>query len=69
MRDLLSAWQGFRQEADEYRELDGDRVLVPLHADWLEACPSSRPGRYASPAYQVPNASAKSPSAGISTFR
>ena len=28
MRDLLSAWQGFRQEADEYRELDGDRVLV-----------------------------------------
>src|SRR5687767_5859466 len=28
MRDLLSTWQGFRQEADEYRELDGDRVLV-----------------------------------------
>jgi ketosteroid isomerase-like protein len=28
---LLSAWQGFRQEADEYRELDGDRVLVLAH--------------------------------------
>jgi ketosteroid isomerase-like protein len=31
MRDLLSAWQGFRQQADEYRELDGERILVLAH--------------------------------------
>jgi ketosteroid isomerase-like protein len=28
MRDFLSAWEGFRGEADEYRELDEERVLV-----------------------------------------
>jgi ketosteroid isomerase-like protein len=28
MRDWLSAWQEFRFKADEYRELDGERVLV-----------------------------------------
>jgi ketosteroid isomerase-like protein len=28
MRDYLSAWQGFRGEAAEYRELDDERVLV-----------------------------------------
>jgi len=29
-RDWLGAWEGFRMEANEFRELDGDRVLV-LH--------------------------------------
>jgi ketosteroid isomerase-like protein len=28
MRDFFSAWEGWRGEADEYRELDGERVLV-----------------------------------------
>jgi len=27
-RDWLSAWEEFRTEVDEYRELDGERVLV-----------------------------------------
>jgi len=27
-RDILSAWDDFRTTAEEYRELDGDRVLV-----------------------------------------
>lgn len=27
-RYRLDAWEGFRVEADEYRELDGERVLV-----------------------------------------
>ena len=27
-RDLLGAWEEFRQEAEEYRELDDERVLV-----------------------------------------
>jgi ketosteroid isomerase-like protein len=27
-RDYLSAWEEFRQEAEEYRELDAQRVLV-----------------------------------------
>jgi ketosteroid isomerase-like protein len=30
-RDFLSVWEEFRIEADEYRELDGDRVLVLAH--------------------------------------
>jgi ketosteroid isomerase-like protein len=30
-RDFLSAWEGYRAEVDEYRELDGERVLVFLH--------------------------------------
>jgi ketosteroid isomerase-like protein len=30
-REWLSAWEGFRVEADEYRELDDERVLVLLH--------------------------------------
>jgi ketosteroid isomerase-like protein len=29
-RGVLSAWEQFRSEVDEYRELDGERVLV-LH--------------------------------------
>jgi ketosteroid isomerase-like protein len=29
-RDVLGAWEDFRAEAEEYREIDGDRVLV-LH--------------------------------------
>jgi ketosteroid isomerase-like protein len=29
--DFLSAWQGFRTVADEYRELDSERVLVLFH--------------------------------------
>jgi ketosteroid isomerase-like protein len=28
IRDFLSAWEGFRAVADEYRELDDERVLV-----------------------------------------
>ena len=31
LRDILSAWQGLRLEADEYRDLDGERVLVLYH--------------------------------------
>jgi ketosteroid isomerase-like protein len=30
-RGVLSAWEDFRIEADEYRELDGERVLVLHH--------------------------------------
>jgi len=28
MREVVSAWEDYRAEADEYRELDGERVLV-----------------------------------------
>lgn len=31
-RGWLSAWDGFRQEADEYREIDDERVLVLFSA-------------------------------------
>jgi ketosteroid isomerase-like protein len=31
MRNFLSAWEGFRAEADEYRDLDDERVLVLIH--------------------------------------
>jgi hypothetical protein len=31
-RDFLSAWETLRAEVDKYRELDGERVLVLLHA-------------------------------------
>lgn len=30
-RTWLSAWEEFRSEADDYRELDGERVLVLVH--------------------------------------
>jgi ketosteroid isomerase-like protein len=30
-RDFMGAWENFRIEADEYRELDDERVLVLLH--------------------------------------
>jgi ketosteroid isomerase-like protein len=30
-RDFLTAWEEYRVEADEYRELDGERVLVLAH--------------------------------------
>jgi ketosteroid isomerase-like protein len=30
-RDFLSAWEDFRAEVEEYRELDGERVLVLIH--------------------------------------
>jgi ketosteroid isomerase-like protein len=30
-RDFLGAWEEFRVEADEYRELDDERVLVLAH--------------------------------------
>jgi ketosteroid isomerase-like protein len=29
-RDFLSAWEDYRTEAEEYREIDGERVYVPL---------------------------------------
>jgi ketosteroid isomerase-like protein len=29
-RNFLSAFEGFRAEAEEYREIDDDRILVPL---------------------------------------
>jgi ketosteroid isomerase-like protein len=31
MGDILRAWEGVRTKVDEYRELDGQRVLVLLH--------------------------------------
>jgi ketosteroid isomerase-like protein len=31
-RSFLSAWEDWRGEAEEYRELDGERVLVLLNA-------------------------------------
>jgi hypothetical protein len=31
MRDFLSAWEGLRVVADEYRALDDERVLVLVH--------------------------------------
>ena len=31
LRDLLSAWEGVRVEAEKYRELDDERVLVLSH--------------------------------------
>jgi ketosteroid isomerase-like protein len=31
-RDFLTAWDDYRLQADEYRELDDERVLVLLHA-------------------------------------
>src|SRR5207249_92579 len=31
VRDRLSAWEGFRFTPDEYREIDGERVLVLGH--------------------------------------
>jgi len=31
-RNFLSAWEDVRFGADEYRELDGERVLVLTHA-------------------------------------
>lgn len=30
-RDLLNAWEGFRTVAEEFRELDADRVLAIVH--------------------------------------
>ena len=30
-RDWLSTWEEWRVEAEEYRELDGERVLVLFH--------------------------------------
>jgi ketosteroid isomerase-like protein len=32
MRDSLDPWTGYRAEVEEYRELDGDRVLTLSHA-------------------------------------
>jgi hypothetical protein len=31
LRDWLSAWEGYRFEADAYRELDDERILVLGH--------------------------------------
>jgi ketosteroid isomerase-like protein len=32
MRELLTAWEDYRVGAEDFRELDGQRVLVTLHA-------------------------------------
>jgi ketosteroid isomerase-like protein len=32
-REFLSAWEDYRIEADEYRDLDGERVLVLVHSN------------------------------------
>jgi hypothetical protein len=32
MRDVVDAWEGFRVEAEEFREMDDERVLVPYRA-------------------------------------
>jgi hypothetical protein len=54
-RDFLSAWEEYRVEAEEYRELDGERVLVFAHisgrgrqADW-----SSRRCRRRAPTFST----------------
>jgi len=52
-RDYMSAWEVFSVEAEEYRELDDERVLVPLGstgaARWADLgcglCGSRRDGR------------------------
>ncbi len=31
-REFLTAWVGYTVQADEYRDLDDERVLVLLHA-------------------------------------
>jgi ketosteroid isomerase-like protein len=31
MRELLTAWEGYRTEAEEHREIEGERVYVPIH--------------------------------------
>ena len=31
-REFLKAWEGYRVQADDYRELGGEQVLVLLHA-------------------------------------
>jgi ketosteroid isomerase-like protein len=30
-RDVASVWEDYQTEVDEYRELDGERVLVLVH--------------------------------------
>jgi ketosteroid isomerase-like protein len=30
-RDFLSAWEDYRAEPEEFREIDGERILVLLH--------------------------------------
>jgi ketosteroid isomerase-like protein len=32
MREYLSAWEDYKGKVDEYRELDGERVLVLYHS-------------------------------------
>src|SRR5258708_39397230 len=46
MRELLSAWEGYRVEADEYRELDDGRVLVILHAGGRGRTSGLEPGHH-----------------------
>ena len=43
-RSLLNAWEAFHAEADEYRELDGERVLVrgQLSGAWQDERPGAR---------------------------
>lgn len=36
-RDFLSAWEDWRTEADEYRQLDDERVLVLIHSSAARA--------------------------------
>jgi len=32
MRDVVDAWEGFRVEAEEFREMDDEHVLIPYRA-------------------------------------
>jgi hypothetical protein len=43
---FLSAWEEWRGEADEYRELDDERVLVLLHASGRGKASGLEIGRY-----------------------
>jgi hypothetical protein len=38
-RDLLSAWEELRIETGEFRELNGERVLVLNHFSTCQPCP------------------------------
>jgi len=45
-RGILSSWEELRVEAEEYRELDGERVLVVNHFSGRGKASESRSGRF-----------------------